>query len=306
MKKNSTAIALIACLSIGIVGFMYFDRINILAQIRNTLKNKMLQDFTNTLTNTTDITKDTNDNKQIKYSFAVISDIHNNTEELKQAIEIINKQNEEFVVGLGDYTDVGTTEELTKVSNELKNLNKKFYSVPGDHDLWNGRDKGTEPITYYQNIFGKTPEAFISKDIQFIFLNNADLYTGINQEELNNFYTTLENTPSETIIIFSHKAIYHPLTIHKMGYVGDEKNDVVLTQADEISSKLTATRDKKIYLMHGDLHSSSKFNGSSDNIKNFTIGALEKKKNFQTPRFSIANIYVDGTVDTQDVPVEEP
>lgn len=284
------------------VGVSYATLINFPETVKNTLKKKVVEDFSAQV----DPVKVTtpHEAKKISYSFALISDVHNNTDGLRETVRGINNTNVDFVIGVGDYSNIGTEGELKKIKVELDKLEKPFYVLPGDHDLWNGRDKKNEPKYYFNKIFGDQKKSLSHKGSLIVLLDNADLYYGVEQKELEGALEEINKTKESTVIIISHKAIYHPLTIHRMGYIQEDKVATPYNQALMITDKLTKLIDKKIHLVHGDLHSSSSFKGPSDNILNHTIGALSKEKNFQGPRYAIGDIFEDGSLKIKDITVK--
>ncbi len=90
----------------------------------------------------------------VKFSFAVISDTHNENKcdvvqgkWLGEAVNIINSRNPAFVIGNGDLISGGTTDcsdkskdlddQLNKLKEELLNkLTVPFFPVAGNHDLF--------------------------------------------------------------------------------------------------------------------------------------------------------------------------
>ena len=293
---------LIVCLVALLSGVAYAKVVKLPQVFKESIKNKINDDFLSSQVESLKVDS-TKGPKNVSFSFAVVSDVHNNLLGLKQAVKEINLSTVDFVVGLGDYTNVGTEAELTEIKEELKLLTKSLYLLPGDHDLWNGRDKKTEPLFYYKRIFGQLPKSISFKDAKLLFINNADLYQGVSEEDLSSLIQELQAPDSAVVIVLSHKAIYHPLTIHRMGYVQEDKVEVVLNQVDLITDNLSRASSRNLYLLHGDLHNSSRFTGPTDSITNYTIGALSKGKNFQTPRYAIVEVFEDSSIEVRDVPL---
>lgn len=95
----------------------------------------------------------------VKFSFAIISDTHDGIycditqgEALKKSVDFLNKQNIDFVVGLGDLVagggdclglsnDGASNKNVKKQLEEFNNvflskLNKPFVPISGNHDYW--------------------------------------------------------------------------------------------------------------------------------------------------------------------------
>lgn len=284
------------------VGALLARYTNLTQEVKTSFKAKLKDDFLDQVTPMQQTKK--KDSKVIKFSFALISDVHNNVEGLNLFVSQSNKEDLQFVVGVGDYTNVGTPTELSQIKKSLDNLNAPLYMLPGDHDLWNGRDKTQDPLSDYAAVFGDSPELIVFQGVTFIFIDNADIYNGVNPEKLEAALSNLTQATTSTIIIVSHKAIYHPLTIHRMGFIQEDEIEAVSSQAKRIVGNVTSLTGKNIYMIHGDLHSSSSYRGPNDNILNYTIGALTREKNFQTPRFAIGEVYEDNSLEIRDVPIK--
>lgn len=237
-------------------------------------------------------------------SFALIADSHNANDNLTKAIGRINQTNAKYIFGLGDYTDVGTETELKNFYTTISKTDKKVVLLPGDHDLWNGRDKTEDPFHFFNKIIPSAPSQITEGDIQFIFINNADLYHGIPSDQFEKLNETLKTSSAKVIVLLAHKAIKHPLTIHTMGYINDQKNTEVLAQADSLLQTINQIQNKKIYLLHGDLHSFGQYQ-MDGGVAAYAIGALTTDKNFQTPRFATAQIDAQGTLTVQDQPLSQ-
>ncbi len=302
MKKRTILLVLLITVFLAIL-FITFNWILVRNTFVRAIKKQLRSDF---FSQTVPENIPASDKKpENKFSFALITDIHNNVSGLNSTVKKINDSQSGFVVGLGDYTNVGTKEELSPVKKSLDNLAVKYYLLPGDHDLWNGRDKKDEPEIFYQEVFGIAPQPFSYHGVKFIFLNNADIYDGLTSLDISQFKKELNDSKESNIIIFSHKAIYHPLTIHRMGFINEIKNEKVYEQAEDILKSINSKKGSKITLFSGDLHSFSKYSVDTDNYEAYSIGALTKTKNFQSPRYSLVYIGTDGTVTVKDIPLQE-
>jgi len=139
--------------------------------------------------------------QKIRFTFAAIADIHSSINKLHNAIDKINQSNAKFTIIYGDVTDVGAEEELEEIYKVIQKSKKITYILPGDHDLWSGRDKTKDPFIFFNNKFGKTPQNFIKESVHFIFVNNADIYKGIPEQEYISLLNEIENTTEPTIIL---------------------------------------------------------------------------------------------------------
>jgi predicted phosphodiesterase len=304
MRSIKNNHAKIISISVFIIFFTFLISVNVLSPLKSNIKSFIKQKITKDFLlgpETTSLPSSTLEPFETDFSIAFFSDSHVSTSNLGKAINEINRTNVKYVFGLGDYSNVGTDKELKASSDQINRLTSKFYILPGDHDLWNGRDKSTDPLSFFDQYFEKNPTSFKDGDIEFIFIDNSDLYNGVPGAELERIINTIQTSTSSTIIILSHKAIKHPLTIHTMGYIDDEQNELVYSQAERLDQVIKSVRNKNIYLVHGDLHSFGQY--SVDNITSFGIGALTEDKNFQQPRYAIGVIDKSGKLHMQDRPI---
>jgi len=272
--------------------------------IRNFIKVKLKQDFLQNV-QTSPASSPQNRASNPVMAVAFIADSHNSNHNLDIAIQQINQTSTKYLFGLGDYTDVGTNAEFQNFNSSITKLKQKYFLLPGDHDLWNGRDKADDPQAYFLKYFQEPPISFVDSDVQFIFVNNADIYQGLKQDKLNQIIQTINESRSKTIIILAHKSINHPLTIHSMGYIDDKKIQNVYQQAQQLDQTISQIKDKYIYVVHGDLHSFSIYNQFSEKTAVYSIGALSDKKNLQTPRYAIGQIDQDGKLYITDHPISQ-
>lgn len=93
--------------------------------------------------NNTDINVMNQYNATKELKFIVVGDPHVNSsnasdkgnKRLEQVVSFTNNKNIDFVVFMGDMTDDGTRKSNDMVIDILKDLNKKYYVVAGNHDI---------------------------------------------------------------------------------------------------------------------------------------------------------------------------
>ena len=74
--------------------------------------------------------------KELDFKIALLSDSHNNDENLKKALEIAKENEVKAVLFLGDFTDLGIVDNLKKAKNIMDESNIEYYALPGDRDLY--------------------------------------------------------------------------------------------------------------------------------------------------------------------------
>lgn len=237
------------------------------------------------------------------FKFVLVADSHNDNRNLRKALTQA-KQNFpdlKFIVGLGDYTDVGTLDELKKAKDEFDLTGLRYFLIPGDHDLWDGRDKGFSPISNFNQMFGPTYQSFIFNQFKFILINNADNYIGIDNNQQNWISEELEKSKEEAtkgIFVFIHEPIYHPSSEHIMGLVEAK----LKLQAKSLIYQLKAAGIKKLFA--GDIHYFSEYEEPETKLPMVTVGAAGLERNPQVPRFAVVTIFDDGSSRVEDVEIK--
>jgi len=90
------------------------------------------------------------------FKYAFVTDTHvgspTGEEDLRRTVEDINKQKDiDFIVVTGDITEMGTNDELKLAKSILSQLNKPFYTIPGNHDTGWSESGGVNFIKEFGN-----------------------------------------------------------------------------------------------------------------------------------------------------------
>lgn len=244
----------------------------------------------------------TETNPKPLFKFLLVSDSHSDNNNLKKAIVSAKQRfsDIQFIIGLGDYTNVGTLEEFKLAKNELDLSGLRYFLIPGDHDLWDSRDKQTDPLINFKQVFGPAYQSFVDGNFKFILLHNSDNYSGLDDDQLEWLDDQLQKAKEEKlqILIFLHEPLYHPSSDHIMGRF--EPN--VKKQAKNLIYQLKGAGVKKIFA--GDIHYFSEYNEPETNLSMVTIGAVTVERNPQAPRFAIVWVYDDGLIKVEDVEIK--
>jgi len=250
---------------------------------------------------------------------ALVSDSHKDNENLKKALRQAGGMGINLVIGLGDYTNVGTLEELRQAKEIFDQSKLDYLLTAGDHDLWDSRDKGKDPLSNFKEVFGLSSQVFEKDNIQFVIVDNSDIYKGISQEdwEILKSIKSIKSTKSTTssnsqqaldtrdtlntrgtlIFVFAQKTPFHPDSKHVMG---SESAQV----ADQAKELMTLLEDKKVDgFFSGDLHFFAEYQSPSGLVKMTTVGAVAKERNFQGPRFAILAVFDDYSWEVEDVEI---
>lgn len=237
------------------------------------------------------------------FRFLLVADSHNDNVNLQKAIQQAKQRYADlaFIIGLGDYTNVGTTAELSLTKQEFDKANLRYFLIPGDHDLWDGRDKGQDPTGQFRQIFGPTYQSFVYNNYKFLLLDNSDNYQGISDDQQSWISNELEKAKKEAvsgIFVFIHEPLFHPSSDRYMGKV--EKS--LKRQAESLLFQLKEAGIKKIF--SGDIHYFSQYEEPITKIPMVTIGAVTTDRNPQTPRYALVTIFADGSTGIEDLEIK--
>lgn len=229
--------------------------------------------------------------KKIISRFAVISDTHSDNEETQKATNQIKNLGVDYIIHTGDWTKVGTVDELQAQKKILQNSDSLYWGVMGDHDRWQSK------AVNFQTVFGSTYESFDKNNLHHVLLDNSDLEQGFGKDQLDWFQADMEKNKNKPTIIFMHLPIYHPSsdrTIAAKGGVSNERNQ-------ETDRFLKIIKGKKVLAMFsGDHHLSSSYTEPKTSVRIFISGAVTRDRNLQTPRFSLVEVYDDFSLNVTD------
>lgn len=235
--------------------------------------------------------------KQEILRFAIVSDSENDNEDLGKALALAKSNNASFVVGLGDWTPLGTVEDLEAAKNVFDESGLTYFVTAGDRDLWSSRNDGNEAHANFNVVFGQSSHIIDRNPVKIVIVDNSDIYKGIVDSEWLMVNGELSK-PSKLMLVMSHKAPYHPQTSHVMG----ADRESVAKQAQEYINLL---EEKKVAgFFSGDIHFFAKFNSPNNVFKMNTIGSVSRERNFQGPSFAIVKVFDDLSWDSESIEIE--
>ena len=237
------------------------------------------------------------------FKFLLVADSHNDNVNLKKAIAETKQTHPDlaFIIGLGDYTDVGTVDELRSAKKEFDFGALRYFLLAGDHDLWDSRNRSLPPTADFNEVFGLTFQSFMFENFKFLILDNSDDYKGLGDEQLKWVTAELEKAKTEGvkgIFVFVHEPLFHPSSDHVMGKV---EKDLKL-QAKSLIRQLADVGVKKVFA--GDIHYFSEYSEPETNLSMVTVGAITSERNPQSPRFAVVSVYQDGSTKVEDVEIK--
>ncbi len=239
------------------------------------------------------------------FSFILVADSHNENNYLAKALQQGKDRlgnNLGFIIGLGDYTEVGTLDELEKAKKEFDQSGIRYFLAAGDHDLWDARDKQQDPTENFKTVFGLTYQSFSYKNAFFIIIYNSDNYLGVSDVQLAWIKEQLNKAQSqseiETIFVFLQEPLYHPSSNRIMGKTEDKLKE----QAKNLTKILKEGKVKEVFA--GDIHFFTRYQEPETGLAMTTIGAVASTRNTQAPRYGIVTVYGDGNYMVEDIEIK--
>lgn len=240
-------------------------------------------------------------NAPVKFKFAVLADSHKDTLSLEKALNQARDSGVKFVVIMGDLSDIGTSEELESTKRVLDASGLTYYASPGDHDLWDSRDKESNPPKNFMQVFGKTYQSISYDDVRLLLIYNSDNYFGLDGVQLvwieDEFNRSLADNP-KLIFVFAPTPLYHPSSDHVMGKITPK----LASQAEHL---ITTFKKSGVDLVFSaDTHFFSRFTEPKNDLDMVTVGAVTSEKNPQAPRFAIVDILEDGNYNVLETEIK--
>ena len=239
-----------------------------------------------------DTVEEPSSNAPVAFKFAVMADSHKDIASLEKALAQAKSEGARFVVMMGDLSDVGTLDELNATKDALEASGLQYYATPGDHDLWDSRDKESNPPKNFTEVFGSTYKSFTYDSVRYVLIYNSDNYLGLDGVQLDWIEKELsrpetEDAPKMTFV-FAPTPLFHPSSDHVMGKVTPK----LTSQAEHLAT--TFKRGGVNLVFSADTHFYSKFTEPKNELDMMTVGAVTSDRNAQAPRFAVVEVLEDG------------
>ena len=255
--------------------------------IREILDFKLLSEDTAS----TSVSKNTHlipKSKDVKLKIAIIADTESDIRNLTLALEKAKKNNVNFVIHLGDLSQLGVLEDLDNIKLALDQSGLEYYATPGDRDLWAYLYGKYQDVNGFKEVFGDSYR-FIQKDeIGFLIINNADEFAGIDNSQ----WEFIENNLPNTTFVFLHNPVEFDdsvLLSHKgMG----QYDEGVEEQRIKLLNMIKDSNVKAVFA--GDQHRFTEFKDSYKDLYYYIVGSTNSERNLEYPSFAILTIYDDG------------
>ncbi len=227
----------------------------------------------------------------VEFKVAILSDAHGFYDNLGKSLTTAKSFGATMVFFLGDYTDLGVTDDLAAAKKVMDASKLVYLSLPGDHDLWKSVGPQNFIDVFGENYFSKTINS-----VKFVGLDNSANYTVIDTALMAWFKKEL----SDADFVLLSQPLYHPSNDIAMGIVNGQENQNVRRQALELLELIRASKVKAI--IAGDQHlSSSNIDPVRGDLAHVVVGALAAERNLQSTRFSLMNVLKSGGYQIEDV-----
>lgn len=240
-------------------------------------------------------------NAPVVFKFAVLADSHKDTLSLERALNQARDSGVKFVIVMGDLSDIGTLEELESTKRVLDSSGLTYYAAAGDHDLWDSRDKESDPPKNFSQVFGKTYQSISYDNVRLLLIYNSDNYLGLDGVQLAWIEDELNRSQADgpkLIFVFAPTPLYHPSSDHVMGKVTPK----LVSQAEHLA---TAFKKSGVDLVFSaDTHFFSRFTEPRNGLDMVTVGALTSEKNPQAPRFALVEVLEDGNYNVLETEIK--
>ncbi len=301
LDPNAIITGLISSESTGefIKGLLAADPKKSLEQAKNILKDDQKNDSANP-SSPDNLSTEVVSNSPIVYKFAIVADSHKDTDNLAKALAQAKSLDAQFIIMIGDLSDVGTIKELQATKLQLDVAGLAYYTLPGDRDMWDSRDKKLPAETNYTKVFGTPYRAFSFKNTRFIMIFNTDNYLGLDDLQLKWIDDELDHLAKEepklTLVILG-TPLYHPSSDHVMG----KQNPKLKSQADHLISIFNKYGIAEVFA--GDTHFFTRYKEPT-NLSMTTVGAVTSDRNPQNPRFALVEVREDGSYSVRETEIE--
>lgn len=235
--------------------------------------------------------KNESNGSKVISKFAIISDTHSDTERTDRAVKQIRALGLKYIVHTGDWTTVGTREELLTQKEIFDNIALPYWGVMGDHDRWQSQERN------FESIFGKRYEAIEKNNILHILMDSSDLNNGFGEEQLSWLELLLKKNPESRKLIFMHLPPYHPSSDRTVS----SKGGTSAIRDQEVDRFLNLIKDQNVLaIFSGDHHLSASYTEPKTSVRIFISGAATADRNLQTPRWSLVEVHENGFISFSD------
>ena len=253
-------------------------------------------------------------NKLALFKICIISDIHQDLENLKKTGEKIKTSGCDKMFIIGDLTNYGDVESLKNVRDIINTFGIEYYAIPGDHDIADSLDSDN-----FNKVFGINYHVMEYEGVRFMLIDNSPNFTEISKTQM----TWIQNNVGNVDFIVISQPLFTqglnpPFDVTYMGSMLNtpqdddikEKQQLVKDQGQELLDLIRKNKQIKA-IFAGEHHRSSKIEDSErGGLFHYVIGAVTSIVNdlpqsaIQTSRFSVISIYEGKEYSVEDVLID--
>ena len=253
-------------------------------------------------------------NKSALFRICIISDIHQDLENLKKTGEKIKTSGCDKMFIIGDLTNYGDVESLKNVRDIVNTFGIEYYAIPGDHDIADSLDSDN-----FNKVFGINYHVMEYEGVRFMLIDNSPNFTEISKTQMTWIQKNIGNVD---FIVISQplftQGLNPPFDVTYMGSMLNtpqdddikEKQQLVKNQGQELLDLIRKNKQIKA-IFAGEHHRSSKIEDSErGGLFHYVIGAVTSIVNdlpqsaIQTSRFSVISIYEGKEYSVEDVLID--
>ena len=253
-------------------------------------------------------------NKSALFRICIISDIHQDLENLKKTGEKIKTSGCDKMFIIGDLTNYGDVESLKNVRDIVNTFGIEYYAIPGDHDIADSLDSDN-----FNKVFGINYHVMEYEGVRFMLIDNSPNFTEISKTQMTWIQKNIGNVD---FIVISQplftQGLNPPFDVTYMGSMLNtpqdddikEKQQLVKNQGQELLDLIRKNKQIKA-IFAGEHHRSSKIEDSDrGGLFHYVVGAVTGTVNdlpqsaIQTSRFSVISIYEGKEYSVEDVLID--
>lgn len=251
---------------------------------------------------------------ELLFKICIISDIHQDLENLHKTGEKITSLGCVKLFVIGDLTNYGDIKSLTEVREILNSFGVEYYAIPGDHDI-----AETVSVENFNKVYGINYHIMEYQGVSFMLIDNSPNFTNIGKTQM----SWIESYIDKADFVIMSQPLYTeglspPFNITYMGSMlntpeGDdmkEKQKDVSDQGEVLLDMIRKSTNIKA-IIAGEHHRSSNLKDSvRPDLSHYVVGAVTSTVNdfpqsaIQSSRFSVLSIYEGKEYSMEDINID--
>jgi len=255
-----------------------------------------------------------NNEKKVLFHVCILSDIHQDTENLSKALNKSKSLSCAKILIIGDITNYGDVVSLQGVKSTLDLFGAEYYAIPGDHDL-----AQSVSVENFIKVFGQDYQLVDISGIKFLMLDNSANFTIMDSKQMTWLESNIQSVDyillSQPLYVEGLNAPFNQIFMGGMRTPPTDQNLLEKQQAVKDQGKfLLDLIEKSVNIkavFAGEHHRSSDLTDPvRSSLKHVVIGAVSStidtypQSVIQTSRFSLLKIFEDKTYSIEDVVID--